>query len=113
MRHRMIFETKPGAMVVIGGMEGIFEEVKMFGDYCREMQRPVNRSLFVAESTGGAARQLVHQRGETESLRWIERDWAKGHATGYVARDAPDPRDFAIPPYAAMMQWLVSEMAGL
>lgn len=53
MRKRMLTDTKPVAMIVIGGMEGVLRECvayrKLFEDGL----------IFVLESTGGMAKRLV------------------------------------------------------
>jgi hypothetical protein len=53
MRERMIDETNPDGMVVIGGMSGIHEELELF----RKL-RP-GRPVYVFETTGGAAHMLA------------------------------------------------------
>jgi hypothetical protein len=53
MRQRMIGETHPDAMVVIGGMSGIHQELDVF----RKL-RP-GRPVYVFETTGGAAHMLA------------------------------------------------------
>lgn len=57
MRKRMIEETAPVAMIIIGGMEGTEEEAKLFAEY-RE-----GAPIFALETTGGAA-SLIEQKRE-------------------------------------------------
>jgi hypothetical protein len=56
MRERMLKETDPVGMIVIGGMEGILRECLVF----RRMFP--KRPIWVLESTGGMAHQLLQPR---------------------------------------------------
>lgn len=53
MRHEMISGWKFGGAVVIGGMEGIFEEVELFEQYHR------GKRIIPLASTGGAAKSML------------------------------------------------------
>lgn len=55
MRQEMIGSRDYGAAVFIGGMEGIFDEIRIFKD-----RHPEGKIIPVA-STGGAAKDLIDQ----------------------------------------------------
>lgn len=55
MRLAMIEETRPDAMVAIGGMEGVEEEARIFHDF------QSGRPCYVLGETGGACRLLAEQ----------------------------------------------------
>ena len=61
MRVRMITETAPVAMVCIGGMEGVEEEVSLFNEYA-------SGPVYVIASTGGAALRIADE-GEVKRVR--------------------------------------------
>jgi SLOG cluster3 family len=137
MRERMLQETKPRIMVVVGGMEGVFEEVDLFSslwmqnpELLRDNPKPPPL-LYVASSTGGAAARVPEEsRFETLKelltdpasglpfLHEIERDWEQQTAAA-EPREASlndsgkDPRDVPLPALGAMMQWLVGRIAEL
>ncbi len=56
MRRRMIGEMQPVAMVAIGGMQGIFDELRIF----RELRQ--DAPVYALATTGGAAARLVERR---------------------------------------------------
>ena len=137
MRERMIRETKPRIMVVVGGMEGVFEEVDLFSDFwmhntelLRDKPKPPPL-LYVATSTGGAAARvpeetrfevlkelLTDPASELPFLHEIEQDWERETALTEpreaIASDAiGDPREVPLPALGAMMQWLVGRIAEL
>ena len=56
MRREMIISRKFAAAVIIGGMEGIFEEVELFS-----LHHP-NAAILPLASTGAAA-AVVHKQG--------------------------------------------------
>lgn len=67
MRTRMLAESKPVAMVGIGGMEGLERECELFAATCD------HRPIYLLESTGGAARKIASHRrlaGEGTKLRF-------------------------------------------
>ena len=111
MRERMIGETQPRTMVVVGGMEGVFEEVDIF----RSMERnpkPGAIRIYAAGGTGGAAAQLITRQRGAPLLRSLEREW--GEASGAPPSSeisTQDPRYRPAPPYGAMMQWLAGDIA--
>lgn len=53
MRERMIEETRPNAMVCIGGMEGVIDEARLF------RRGFPDAPIFVLSRTGGAAAILA------------------------------------------------------
>lgn len=66
MRMRMLAESKPVAMVGIGGMEGLEREYELFAATC-------DGPIYLLESTGGATRKIVSQRrlaGDGANLRF-------------------------------------------
>lgn len=142
MRERMIEETKPRIMVVVGGMEGVFEEVDLFSSFwmrnpelLRDNPKPPPL-LYVATSTGGAAARvrgesrfevlrelLTDPASELLFLHEIESDWERQTAPSEPSEATPreatvsdtveDPRDVPLPATGAMMQWLVGRIAEL
>jgi hypothetical protein len=57
MRHRMIDETQPIAMVCIGGMQGIHEEFSSFVDY--KKGKDLKAPIYLLAYAGGATLQLA------------------------------------------------------
>lgn len=58
MRETMLDETQPAAMVVVGGMPGVAEEVELF------RERFDGRPVYVIASPGGIAAELVNEAPE-------------------------------------------------
>jgi hypothetical protein len=113
MRERMIGETLPRLMVIVGGMDGVYEEVDLFQTLWRSSEESGGASIYSAVRTGGAA-QIVpgrERKGPLE-LRVLEEEWVRIEPAGEVKRIAIDLREFPIPPYPAMMQWLVRHISG-
>jgi len=113
MRTRMIDEQQPAAMVVVGGMDGVFEERELFRKYA-----PPDAPVYAALETGGAASSLYAEWKTADGMHPIEREWQQS-AKSVETRDSilerprdlpreliPDPREKPVPPYGAMMQWL-------
>jgi SLOG cluster3 family len=109
MRVRMITETKPVAMVCIGGMEGVEEEVSLFNEYC-------SGPVYVIASTGGAALRIANEGG-ARKVRIIDRELHEtlsGLRKEGIASAMHPPEDLLLPPiaYALVMQTIVSEISG-
>jgi hypothetical protein len=104
MRTRMIGEIRPQWMVVIGGMEGVFEEVELFE------KRSRTAPVFAARESGGVARQIAEQRERYPRVRVLEDGWRE--AGGVTPPQTDDPRDIPMPPYPAIMQWLVGDLVN-
>jgi hypothetical protein len=100
MRRRMIGETQPAAMVAIGGMEGIFDEQRIF----REIRE--GAPVYTLASTGGAAALLAERR--TPGVRAIDREILEllERRGEMVSRRGDQP---AVP-YALIVQALVHEL---
>lgn len=62
MRTRMLVEQAPDAMVCVGGMRGIPDELALFHQYCP------NQRVYVLAGTGGAARMLAQERADQVSI---------------------------------------------
>jgi hypothetical protein len=84
-RHRL---TTPRAMLAVGGMEGIFEEAKIFREY-------VKAPVMAIKSGGGAAAEL-----DVPSLEHVWR----------AENTQLDLPELGYQPYAAMTQWLMDEV---
>jgi len=120
MRHEMLEERSPDAMVAIGGMEGLEQEAQLFSELM------VGHPIFVFRSTGGAA--LLLADGEStvspnirDQISILDSEERLG--TFYEARDnalrgadhnnTDDRETFIIsPPYAFMANELAEHLAG-
>jgi hypothetical protein len=110
MRQRMIGEQRPHTMVVVGGMEGIFEEAELFGTYWQQERSAAE--IYVAARTGGAAQQLVEERAKYPLLHLLEHEWSADTQLEIERKaDSNDPRHRPAIPYAAMAHWLVRVIA--
>lgn len=68
MRRQMLSETKPGAAVFIGGMEGILDEFKLFNEmYPERLTYPIGRP-------GGEAQRLAREYDSPLSPEVMEGD---------------------------------------
>ena len=113
MRQRMLRDTNPDAMVCIGGMEGVLEEVTMFSDLSSKGR------IFVLKTTGGAAAQLAEagdarvEDAETELLTGLASLRAHLPAADEVAggRVRPDDEE-PTTPYPLIFQTLVARLLG-
>jgi hypothetical protein len=98
MREKMIEESKPQAMVCIGGMEGVEEEFAIF------RQKIPSAPVYALETTGGASAILAAQ--PASGLRVIDREvLAKTPRT-----QAWEPGVRRTIPYPMIMQMLVQEI---
>jgi hypothetical protein len=109
MRDRMIAESRPDAMVCIGGMAGIFDEVSLFTEQRR------GRPVYALRATGGASAILAEQ--SAPGLRVIDDEVMARVAERRrgLAGGVPDGEGRAgrpVVPYPLIMQTLVEEIAG-
>jgi len=109
MRTQMISDQNPIAMVIVGGMDGVEEELKLF---CTPPRSTM--PVYAALATGGAASTLYAEWKYVYPMHDLEREWSQS-AKGALNREASpaestDPRDKPIPPYGAIMQWLVEQL---
>lgn len=108
MRERMIQETKPEAMVCIGGMEGVEEELKVFAEFRG------GAPVYVIASTGGAA-ALIANRRPSDHIRVIDRELHE-QLTERTHDGPPSairpPEGLHLPPvaYAVIMQTIVTQI---
>lgn len=79
MRREMIERTQPIAMIVVGGMEGVEEELVLFRKVCPR------RTVYTLPSTGGAARILVEQRQDVAGVKSYD-DEVRGHVMEFRRR---------------------------
>jgi hypothetical protein len=70
MRRRMIEDTKPEAMVCVGGMEGVIEEFDFFISYRESFRRKRPIPIYILSFTGGAAQTLA-ARGDPSQLIYV------------------------------------------
>lgn len=125
MRRQMISETSPAAMVAIGGMEGVEEEVKLFTELCP------NKPVFVFSTTGGAAGIIAERHKDYKShilvvdensLDDVKKFWASREShdsrssdsqkirEGSAHADYRDCRYYV--PYSVLAQQIVKKIAG-
>jgi SLOG cluster3 family len=107
MREDMFERARPDAMVCIGGMEGLEEEVDL------GLKRTPPLPIYILERTGGAA-ALLRERGnprlrtiDTEVVTDLERMRAKSQHEPLA--DMPNRR--ALVPYPLVMQLIVEEVS--
>lgn len=121
MRERMIEETAPAAMVCIGGMEGVEQEVEIF------QQRGRGAPIYVFGETGGAAALMAERSpGGASSLRVIDREVLarlaplrhsreRGQETALLRSEQRSPprraQEGSPVPYPLIAQLLVAELA--
>lgn len=107
MREDMFESARPDAMVCIGGMEGLEEEVNL------GLQRTPHLPIFVLERTGGAA-ALLHERSD-QRLRMIDTevidDLERIRATSKNESLTGIPSRRALVPYPLVMQIIVDEIS--
>jgi hypothetical protein len=114
MRLAMIEETRPDAMVAIGGMEGVDEEARIFHDFRSD------RPCYVLGETGGACRLLAERApwpldviderviAERDRRRHDRPERPDGDRLKDVRREDIARR---IVPYPLIMQIIVEELA--
>jgi hypothetical protein len=100
MRETMIGESRPAAMVCIGGMEGVEQEVEIFARL-----RPA-APIYTFAETGGAAALLAEARAG--SVRAIDREVLARLAE---VRGRPVASATSVVPYPLIAQRLVAELA--
>ena len=111
MRRSMLKETRPTSMICIGGMEGVIEEAGLY----KEMFP--NQQIYVFESTGGAAQNLVNemkggvQAFDSNILNQIAELNYKGEESDTILRSEEPENNIKIIPYAIICQLLVQEIA--
>ena len=81
MRDRMLAETRPLAMVCVGGMQGVLDEVDCF----RRHRRAAADQVYTLPGTGGAAAQLATQRDD------VRRVGGRAEPSGQAAGAIPYP----------------------
>jgi len=109
MRARMLDQSAPDAMVCIGGMEGVEDEVKMM------LEKRPRTPIYVLERTGGAARLLRDSHPgsvrliDTEVIERVEKLRAD-----LRPRDAAiqETQHRALVPYPLVMQTIVEEVSN-
>jgi hypothetical protein len=106
MRTRMIKEQKPIAMIIAGGMDGVAEELALF----REHASP--SPIYAARHTGGFASRLTLEKGGIPPVQIVEDAWLHEGGSPWTPEGNTDPRDSIVPPYGAIMQWLVKRIAA-
>ena len=109
MRARMLDQSIPDAMVCIGGMEGVEDEVKMM------LEKRPQTPIYVLETTGGAARLLRDSYPgsvrliDTEVIERVER--LRADLRPRDAR-AQETEHRALIPYPLVMQTIVEEISN-
>jgi hypothetical protein len=101
MRRLMIEESRPDALVCIGGMEGVEDEFKAF-DVWRRQQNSL-RPIYLIAGSGGATEILSKE--PQENVRVIDQDILSRLAK--IRTHAPR---LGITPYPLIMQALVAEL---
>jgi len=116
MRRRMFAETKPSAMVAVGGMQGVVREARLY------LEMFPRGNVYVMATSGGAAERLHRYLAgnmleETKPIA----------VEGWGARLVPVEQRFGVSswehfrearghlakqPYALLMQKVVREIAG-
>lgn len=106
MRYRMIRETKPQALVCMGGMEGVEREFEMFWELCPD------RPIWLWAITGGASALLASRYGDRSNVRVVGIDLLNDLARR-LQRRAPlrgETEDRpAVVPYPYIMQVMVAD----
>ena len=87
MRHSMINESKPVAMVAVGGMEGVEEEFSVFRQFRK------TAPVYALPTTGGAAEILFknHCDAATGAVRSFDAE-VKGHVLAFRKREMEQER---------------------
>ena len=103
MRERMIDETRPAAMVCIGGMEGVEAEVRLFG------KRGI---VFTLARTGGAAAILSQEAADVIAVDEVVLRDLRSRDTEFSGfRDLPREGDIEVIPFPLIMQSIVDHIA--
>ena len=125
MRKQMISETSPVAMVAIGGMEGVEEEVNLFSELCP------SKPVFVFSTTGGAAAIIAERRDnykshilviDENSLDDVKKFWAARENHDSRSAESQKIREGSAHagyresryyvPYSVLAQQIVKKIAG-
>ena len=125
MRFQMISETAPVAMVAIGGMDGVEEEVKLFTELCP------GKPVFVFTTTGGAAGIIAERRKafkspilvvDETSLDDVKKFWniredrdarsSKKQDVGEVTSSPIYREGRYYVPYSFLAQQIIAQIAG-
>jgi hypothetical protein len=106
MRTRMIKEQKPIAMVIAGGMDGVLEEFTLFREHAERSP------IYAARDTGGAAARLLVEEGTAPRFHALEDEWLREGGSMGTRAELHDPRERFVPPWAAIMQWLVARLCA-
>ena len=91
----------PKAMLAVGGMEGIFEEARLFGDN-RFRWGATPPPIYAIASGGGAAKRLLGPEAPAGAVG-LEQEWRRANPRAL-------PTDVPVQPYAAMVQWLLDRI---
>jgi hypothetical protein len=106
MRYQMISETKPQALICMGGMEGVEDEFAMFAELYP------SRPIWLWAITGGATALLAGRYGYRPNVRVIDAELLNGLAERLQrrmpSRSAAGDRP-AVVPYPYIMQVMVSD----
>lgn len=111
MRRTMVADTDPVAMVCIGGMKGIRDELRIFWELYPD------RRVYVLESTGGAARWLAQREEGVDpiDLRILEQLRSQhrldgSDLVGNEHRFRSEDQPYSYTPFPLIMQTLVDEL---
>jgi hypothetical protein len=104
MRRVMLSQTKPDAMVCVGGMEGVEAEAGMFRSLVIEATGEKPKPwIYVLATTGGAAKIMADDRAvdPNDRIRVIDKE--------VLAKVGMAEPEFV--PYAVIMQTIVNELS--
>ncbi|WP_395641439.1 hypothetical protein [Rudaea sp.] len=113
MRRKMLLETRPDAMVCIGGMEGVLDEAALFEQLVQA------RMIYTLKAAGGAAAELASSPSdrvkvvEAEVLADVAQRRASAGPLEGEDRDVFKRRDedeMPVTPYPLIFQTLVAEL---
>lgn len=111
MRERMIQESNPAAMVAIGGMQGVLDEVNLFSE------QYFGRPIFSLSTTGGAASVLIRKTQNRNIISDIDVKAKESIRAFWDAQkeSSPDKMDSYIDPssyipYAFVAQQIVAQI---
>jgi hypothetical protein len=85
-------------------MDGGEEEVVLF------RERTSTAPVYAARETGGAASSLFAQKAGIHRIQNLEDEWKQNPKTVWMRELTGDPREIAVPPYGAIMQWFVAQI---
>lgn len=110
MRRAMMSPSPPAAMIAVGGMKGVVDEVDLFREFAPK--RPVYLLGTTGGATGMLAKRMVDERNvrlpDSDALDLVKRFWAEQRKKD-VEGEYSKEREYYVP-YGFIAQRMVEEI---